>query len=95
MGGPCLYASHRLRLLTCVAVPSPPKKPMTDDVTGEPLIQRSDDNMETLSKRLGVYHKQTGPVLEYYKSKGVYKVIDAAQSPSVVWDSLRGIFESK
>ncbi|KDN41205.1 Adenylate kinase 1, partial [Rhizoctonia solani AG-8 WAC10335] len=31
---------------------NPPKKPMTDDVTGEPLIQRSDDNAETLRKRL-------------------------------------------
>ncbi|KAF8485628.1 adenylate kinase 1 [Gautieria morchelliformis] len=73
----------------------PPKKPMTDDETGEPLIQRSDDNVETLTKRLSGYHKQTGPVLEYYKGKGIYKVIDAAQSPSVVWDSLRGIFDSK
>ena len=31
----------------------PPKVPMKDDVTGEPLIQRSDDNAETLKKRLG------------------------------------------
>lgn len=78
-----------------VTLGSPPKKPMTDDATGEPLIQRSDDNVEILRKRLTAYHKQTGPVLEYYKSKGVYTVIDAAQSPSVVWDSLRGIFESR
>ncbi|KAF8589688.1 adenylate kinase 1 [Ramaria rubella] len=73
----------------------PPKKPMTDDETGEPLIQRSDDNVETLRKRLTGYHSQTGPVLEYYKAKGIYKVIDAAQSPRVVWDSLRRIFDSK
>jgi len=50
---------------------SPPKKDMTDDVTGEPLIQRSDDTAETLHKRLDTYHKQTGPVAEYYKKKGV------------------------
>lgn len=50
---------------------APPKKPMTDDVTGEPLIQRSDDTAETLHKRLGTYHSQTGPVAEYYKQKGV------------------------
>lgn len=37
---------------------SPPKKPMVDDVTGEPLIQRSDDNVETLQKRLKTYHSQ-------------------------------------
>merc|ERR1712130_1076731 len=41
---------------------NPPKQSMTDDVTGEPLIQRSDDNEETLRKRLGTYHAQTGPV---------------------------------
>lgn len=37
---------------------NPPKKPMTDDVTGEPLTRRSDDNEATLKKRLSVYHGQ-------------------------------------
>lgn len=50
---------------------SPPKKAMTDDVTGEPLIQRSDDTADTLRKRLVTYHQQTDPVAEYYKTKGV------------------------
>ncbi|KAJ3740508.1 adenylate kinase-domain-containing protein [Lentinula detonsa] len=71
---------------------NPPKKPMVDDVTGEPLIQRSDDNVETLQKRLKTYHSQTGPVAEYYKAKGLWHGIDAAQSPRVVWDNLRGVF---
>ena len=44
---------------------------MTDDVTGEPLIQRSDDNADTLRKRLATYHSQTDPVADYYKKKGV------------------------
>lgn len=74
---------------------NPPKKPMTDDVTGEPLIQRSDDNVETLRKRLATFHQQTGPVAEYYKTKGLWHGIDAAQSPSVVWDSLRQVFTGK
>jgi len=73
----------------------PPKKPMVDDVSGEPLIQRSDDNVETLRKRLTTYHAQTGPVVEYYKSKGLWHGIDAAQSPSVVWDHLRKVFVVK
>jgi len=72
---------------------NPPKKPMTDDVTGEPLIQRSDDNVEALRKRLVVFHKQTGPVVEYYKKHGLWQGIDAAQSPKVVWENLRKIFE--
>jgi adenylate kinase len=73
----------------------PPKKPMTDDVTGEPLIQRSDDNIETLRKRLAGFHSQTGPVVEYYRKQGIWTAIDAAQSPGVVWDNLNRIFESK
>ena len=71
---------------------SPPKKPMTDDVTGEPLIQRSDDNVETLRKRLGTFHQQTGPVVDFYKKQGLWRGIDAAQSPGVVWDLLRKTF---
>jgi adenylate kinase len=71
---------------------SPPKKPGVDDVTGESLIQRSDDNVETLRKRLATFHAQTGPVAEYYKSKGLWQGIDAAQSPTVVWDNLWSIF---
>ena len=71
---------------------SPPKKPGVDDVTGESLIQRSDDNVETLRKRLATFHAQTGPVADYYKSKGLWKGIDAAQAPTVVWDNLWSIF---
>lgn len=65
---------------------------MTDDITGEPLVQRSDDNAEALRKRLGVYHSQTTPVVEYYRSKGLWKGIDAAQSPKLVWDNLSKVF---
>ncbi|KAJ7272958.1 adenylate kinase 1 [Mycena rebaudengoi] len=73
----------------------PPKKPMVDDISGEPLIQRADDNVETLTKRLGAFHSQTGPVVEYYRAKGLWHGIDAAQSPTVVWDNLRKIFVGK
>jgi adenylate kinase len=68
---------------------------MVDDVTGEPLIQRSDDNVETLTKRLATFHKQTGPVVDYYKNKNLWHGIDAAQSPTVVWSHLRKVFATK
>ncbi|CAE6394345.1 unnamed protein product [Rhizoctonia solani] len=74
---------------------NPPKKPMTDDVTGEPLIQRSDDNAETLRKRLATFHQQTGPVVDYYKKQGIWKAIDAAQAPKVVWNNLNKIFTAQ
>lgn len=72
---------------------SPPKIPGKDDVTGEPLIQRSDDNEATLKKRLANYHKQTTPVVEYYKKKSIWSSVDASQSQNVVWASLLAIFD--
>ncbi|KAJ1998310.1 adenylate kinase [Coemansia sp. S85] len=74
---------------------NPPKKDMKDDVTGEPLIQRSDDNEETLVKRLVTYHKQTAPVAAYYKERGILRKVDAARKPDAVWDTLLAIFSSK
>lgn len=71
---------------------NPPKNTMKDDVTGEPLIQRSDDNAETLKKRLVTYHDQTSPVVAYYRKTGIWKPIDASQEPGQVWKSLLGVF---
>lgn len=72
---------------------NPPKKNMTDDVTGEPLIQRSDDNADALKKRLATYHSQTAPVVDYYRKTGIWKPIDASQEPATVWKSLLNIFD--
>ena len=44
----------------------PPKVPGKDDVTGEPLVQRPDDNEETVLKRIATYHTQTKPLVNYY-----------------------------
>ncbi len=41
---------------------APPKQEGKDDITGEDLIQRKDDNAETLKKRLEAYHRDTVPV---------------------------------
>ncbi|CAK7263785.1 Adenylate kinase [Sporothrix epigloea] len=72
---------------------SPPKKEMTDDVTGEPLVQRSDDNADALKKRLATYHSQTTPVVDYYRKTGIWKAIDASQKPGQVWSALLQIFD--
>jgi len=47
---------------------NPPKVEGKDDVTGEALIQRDDDQEETVRKRLAVYHDQTEPLIDYYTS---------------------------
>lgn len=74
---------------------NPPKEAMKDDVTGEPLIQRSDDNAETLKKRLGTYHDQTSPVVAYYRKTGIWSGVDASKDPGAVWKSILGVFDSK
>ncbi|MCB1760436.1 MAG: adenylate kinase [Gammaproteobacteria bacterium] len=45
---------------------NPPKEAGKDDVTGEPLIQRDDDQEETVKARLKVYHDQTEPLVAFY-----------------------------
>lgn len=65
-----------------------PKKDMTDDITGEPLVQRSDDNEAALTKRLTTYHKQTEPIVEYYRKSGIWSGIDASQKPTKVWSDI-------
>lgn len=45
---------------------NPPKVEGFDDITGEPLIQRDDDQEETVKKRLDVYSAQTRPLVDYY-----------------------------
>jgi len=45
---------------------NPPKIEGKDDVTGENLVQRDDDQEETVQKRLEVYHDQTKPLVDYY-----------------------------
>jgi adenylate kinase len=49
------------------AIFNPPKVPDRDDVTGEPLVQRDDDREDTVRKRLQVYHRQTSPLIDYYR----------------------------
>lgn len=45
----------------------PPKVAGQDDVTGEPLVQRKDDQEQTVRERLSVYHSQTKPLIHYYQ----------------------------
>lgn len=55
---------------------NPPQVEGKDDVDGTPLIQRDDDQPATIRKRLGVYHEQTEPLVEYYESRGLLRRFD-------------------
>jgi adenylate kinase len=63
---------------------NPPKEEGKDDVTGEALAIRPDDEEATVRKRLGVYHEQTQPLVEYYKNEAAannctYFTLDGTQ----------------
>lgn len=53
---------------------NPPRVAGIDDEDGGPLVQRDDDKLETVAKRLDVYEEQTAPLVSYYRGTG--KLID-------------------
>ncbi|BCG49656.1 adenylate kinase [Candidatus Profftella armatura (Diaphorina cf. continua)] len=53
---------------------NPPKINGRDDFTGELLIQRDDDTIETIRNRLSIYHKQKKILLDYYKNLKTFKI---------------------
>ena len=56
---------------------NPPKVENKDDVTGEDLIIRPDDQEDTVRNRLKVYENQTSPLIEYYNKFNILNTIDA------------------
>lgn len=58
---------------------SPPKVEGVCDVCGGELYQRPDDTRETAVKRLGVFFKQTQPIIEYYRERGILQEVPGDQ----------------
>lgn len=56
---------------------NPPKVTDKDDVTGEDLIQRDDDQEDTVRHRLAIYHEQTAPLVQFYQKLQADKGADA------------------
>ena len=84
---------------TCLAcgatyhvVSNPPKKEGVCDACGAELTIRKDDQPETVRNRLSVYHKETEPLLDFYKSRGKLKTVDnqptIAETSTVVFAAL-------
>ena len=74
---------------------APPKVEGKDDITGEPLKQRRDDNEKTLRPRLKAFHEQTKPVLAYYADKGVVTSVNAMQDIGKVYEDISKDFGPK
>jgi len=73
---------------------NPPKKEVCDACGGE-LYQRADDTEETMQKRLSVYEESTRPLVEYYKTAGIYAEIDGRQPIAKVTEDLERVLSSK
>ncbi|KAK9844615.1 hypothetical protein WJX74_004690 [Apatococcus lobatus] len=67
----------------------PPKRAGVDDITGEPLIRRKDDNVDTLKNRLATFHSQTTPVIDYYQKTGRVAKITADRPKEEVSAQIR------
>lgn len=67
---------------------NPPKKEGYCDECGTGLVQREDDRMETVQKRLAVYHTQTQPLIDYYSRKGVLHRVDGTRKVEQVFDEI-------
>lgn len=64
------------------------------DIDGGELYQRTDDTEEKLKIRYNEYVEQTEPSIEYFKSKGLVRDIDADRSANVVMEDVRKVLES-
>ena len=62
----------------------PPKVEGVCDVCGEKLVVRKDDNPETVKDRLVVYHRETEPLIAYYRERGLLKSIDGTDAISSI-----------
>lgn len=84
--------SGRRACLSCGAtyhiVYNAPKEEGVCDQCGEKLVLRDDDRPETVQNRLNVYHKQTQPLIDYYKAQGVLTQVDGTQDMEAVFQDI-------
>ena len=69
----------------------PPKKEGICDNCGSELILRDDDKPETVKNRLSVYHKQTQPLIDFCKGKGVLRTVDGTVDMKDVFNAIVAI----
>ena len=70
---------------------APTKKEGICDACGGELILRDDDKPETVQKRLGVYHEQTQPLIDYYKNQGILREVDGSVDMEDVFKEILNI----
>ncbi|MEF8821308.1 MAG: adenylate kinase [Halovenus sp.] len=70
----------------------PEEEGVCDGCGGE-LIQRDDDEEESVKNRLDVFHEQTAPVIEYYEDRDDFVAIDGEQTPDEVWADIKATID--
>ena len=73
----------------------PPKTEGICDRCGADLIQRKDDNEETVKNRLKIYHEVTEPLISYYKKEGILEEIDGAEELDKVFEKVKRIIHER
>jgi adenylate kinase len=64
------------------------------ELCGGETYQREDDTVATVTNRLGVYARQTQPLIDYYADKGLLRSIDGNRNPDDVFAEIRSIIGS-
>ncbi|KAF9377992.1 hypothetical protein CPB97_009816 [Podila verticillata] len=73
---------------------NPPKRAGLDDVTGEPLERRPDDNPETFKIRLQKHHELTEPLLDYYKQRNILVSL-AGNTSDEIYPQIRQLLQMR
>ncbi|CDK29696.1 unnamed protein product [Kuraishia capsulata CBS 1993] len=73
---------------------NPPKVPGIDDVTGQPLAKRDDDNVEVFQKRLDTYRQTMDPIKTYYSEKGILQTV-SGETSDIIFPKLVELIKSK
>ena len=70
-------------------VSAPPRQAGVCDRCGGELYQREDDSEATVRNRLGVYARQTAPLLTYYRDRGLLSTVNGEGSIEAIRDAIR------
>jgi adenylate kinase len=72
---------------------NPPKKEGVCDKDGGKLLERADDNEETIRQRLVAYENQTSPLIDYYRQKKLLHDVDGNREPEAIAAELIGFLK--
>ena len=88
--------TSRRQCPTCSAIYNllhqPPRHPGVCDNDGTPLIQREDDNEQTILARLKAYHEATGPLVDFYAARDFHR-IEGDRTPAEIHAEVEQVLE--